>query len=327
MNTRFLKCLTPVLLLVAAVAASTPEEKSSNSIRILTLDWTSQVVLSHIAGRLLQGLGYEVEYLARDADSQWFLLSSDYADLQMEVWEGSMGEQFVDVLSRGLIVNAGTHSALTREDWWYPEYVKTHCPGLPDWRLLNDCAELFGEEGSARGIYYTGPWEKPDRARIRALGLNFDVIQLRDSTALRNKLEEAVKARKPVMIFNWTPNWIEAVHPGEFVEFPEYSLECESNPAWGVNPQLAWDCGNPRDGWLKKAVSRQLHKKHPCAYRVIRRLDFENKHIAAAAALVELDGLSPEQAAQRWLQENPYVSADWLDPVDCAADSGARVEY
>ncbi len=315
-----LLCSTLVLLVWTADGLASTAQNTPTPIKILTLDWTSQIVLSHIAGRLLQQRGYAVEYLSRDSDSQWFLLSSGHADLQMEVWEGSMSKRFVDLLSRQLIVDAGSHQALTREEWWFPDYVKSECPGLPDWRALNNCARLFAPPGAARGIYYTGPWEKPDRARIRALGLDFEVKQLRDSDALREKLVAAIETSTPIMIFNWTPNWIEAVYAGEFVEFPAHSIECESDPAWGVNSDLAWDCGNPSDGWLKKAVSRQLQAERPCAFEVISRLEFDNNQIAAAAAYVEIDHLSADAAALRWLHENDKAVQSWLAAIECQAE-------
>ena len=206
-----------------------PVGSSTQPIKILTLDWTSQVVASHIVGLLLQRLGYPVSYLAEDADSQWFLLSSGQADLQVEVWEGSMASKMNELTRRGLVVDAGTHTALTREEWWYPKYAKAACPGLPDWTALKACAAQFSDGSNELGVYYTGPWEKPDRARIRALGLPFRVVELADAAALRGVLEDAARHTRPVVLFNWTPNWVESVYPGEFVEFPAYAEACETD--------------------------------------------------------------------------------------------------
>ena len=41
------------------------------------------------------------------------------------------------------MVDAGTHKAVTREEWWVPKYVADKCPGLPDWKALDKCAEIF----------------------------------------------------------------------------------------------------------------------------------------------------------------------------------------
>lgn len=287
--------------------------------KILTLDWTSQIVLSHIIGKLLEKQGYQVEYLSQDTDSQWFLLSSEYANLQVEVWEGSMVKQFQSLVNRNLILDAGNHDALTREEWWFPAYVKKLCPGLPDWQALNDCAVLFSEDENKRGIYYTGPWEKPDRARIRALQLNYQVKTLKDSDAIRAKMEDAIALEKPILIFNWTPNWVEAVYPGEFIEFPDYEAQCETDPRWGINSELTWDCGNPRNGWLKKAVSKNVPHDWPCAFVIIKSARMNNHHIAQAAALVEVQGLDYAEAADKWITDHKPVWQSWLNMAGCRA--------
>lgn len=312
-------------LFVAALFLTAPGHPAAAPapVKILTLDWTSQVVVSHIFGDLLELLGYPVVYLSDTSDSQWFLLSSGQADLQVEVWEGTMGDKMAALSRRGLIIDAGNHDALTREEWWYPAYVKTLCPGLPDWRALKSCASLFADDGGARGRYYSGPWEKPDRARIRALDLPFDVVTLKDSDALRDVLEKALAKRTPVLLLNWTPNWVESVYDGEFVEFPEYAEVCERDPEWGVNQALTWDCGNPKDGWVKKAVSRDFAARGGCGYALVRAIRLTNEDISEAAALVEVHGLSHAAAARRWLDEHGSDWDAWMRAAPCGAE-GAR---
>ncbi|MCP4075271.1 MAG: ABC transporter substrate-binding protein [Gammaproteobacteria bacterium] len=313
------KLIQVTLIAVLTVLPPASLYAKSPAIKILTLDWTSQVVVSHIVGLLLQKTGYSVTYLAETSISQWFLLSSKKANLQVEVWQGSMANDFNRLLDRKLILSAGDHAAQTREEWWFPSYVREKCPGLPDWHALKNCSEIFSGSGGSKGKYYTGPWEKPDHARVRALGLPFEVVLLKDSNALRNKLETAIQAKKPVLIFNWTPNWIESVYEGEFVEFPAYQLACETQNSWGINKQLNWDCGNPKNGWLKKAVSTNFPTTWPCAMTLLKYISFSNKQIANAAALVEVNGLDYEEAAQQWLSVNSSTWKKWLADSNCTS--------
>ena len=71
------------------------------------------------------------------------------------------------------------------------------------------------------------------------------------------------------MIFNWTPNFVEAVWPGEFVEFPEYFEGCKEDASKGPNPDATYDCGNPADGYLKKAAWDGMKDKWPAAYKTL----------------------------------------------------------
>ena len=286
-------------------------------IRIVTNNWTSQVVLSNVTGEVFRTMGYPIEYLSVTTSEQWGALAHGVAHVQIEVWEGTMSSMFNRMVQEGGMVDAGTHSATTREEWWYPQYVEPLCPGLPDWQALKSCAQIFStSESGDKGVYFAGPWEKPDEARIRALGLNFDVHVLDKGDDLWVQLEQAYKQKKPIVLFNWTPNWVESRYAGSFVEFPAYSPECETNPSWGVNESYLYDCGNPKGGWLKKAAWSGMEKTRRCAFQTLQNINFDNKQIATAAALVDVDKLSYKDAAQQWLNENEVLWKGWI-PMDC----------
>ncbi|WP_052262274.1 ABC transporter substrate-binding protein [Pseudoalteromonas luteoviolacea] len=274
-------------------------------IRIVVNDWTSQQILANIAEQIFIRLGYEVELIEVTVDMQWFLLKTDRADLQLEVWQGTMEDKFTQLHRAGAIVDLGNYSIVTREDWWYPLYVKDMCPGLPDWRALRTCDRVFARIGSkGKGVYVSGPWEKPDRARIKALGLNFIVKQVDNGEAIWQELKEAIADKRPVLVFNWTPNWVGSVYPGEFVEFPAHSAACEQDKQWGVNSKLAYDCGNPKAGWLKKVSSNRFVKLFPCLVEGIKQFDLNKEEIEALSAQVDVYGRTVKQIAQSWVKVN-----------------------
>ncbi len=33
-------------------------------------------------------------------------------------------------------------------------------------------------------------------------------------------LAKSFKKKEPIVLFNWTPNWVEAKYEGKFIEFP-----------------------------------------------------------------------------------------------------------
>lgn len=284
-------------------------------IRVLVNDWTSQRILAQILGQMYETIGYQVKYSVTSINEQWGSLSYGIDHVQVEVWEGTMSQMFSRVVKSGRVLDAGSHSAKTREDWWYPLYVETHCPGLPDWQALKNCAAVFADEpGGSVGRYIAGPWEKPEAARIRALGLNFKIDALANAEDLWAELKKAQKSGRPIVMFNWTPNWVEAVYPGRFVEFPEYHEECETNPEWGLNPQYHHDCGNPKNGWLKKAAWAGVKKQWPCAWQTLKNFNFDNKTIADVASWVDYERMDHQTAAKRWLNENQPLWQSWIPP-------------
>ncbi|NRF14986.1 ABC transporter substrate-binding protein [Vibrio coralliilyticus] len=289
----------------------------AETVRLLELDWSSQRVLTHVLAEILQSKHVDTEVITIPSTPQWMYLSTGKADIQVEVWEGSMGPQYQELLDKSLIEEGTTHQAKTREEWWYPDYVEPLCPGLPDWEALESCFSVFAEEGEEVGTFYTGPWEKPDNARIRALNLNFKVVVLPTGQAINQKIHQYVRDKKPLLIFNWTPNWVESVYSGSFIEFPTYTHECEKDPSWGSNPKYLWDCGNPSGGWLKIAISNQLKSRSQCAYDVVQRFQLNNRDIALAATLVDVEHFDVKGAAKTWIERNSEYVEQLLMSVNC----------
>ena len=235
--------------------------------------------------------------------------------LELEVWEGAFGASFMAAMEKGGIVDVGAHSAVTREDWWYPLYVKDLCPGLPDYQALNACAEMFATpETAPKGRFLGGPadWLKHDQERVDALGMNFVVVNAGSASALWAELDAAEKAGRPIVLFNWTPNFVEALYPGEFVEFPTHFEGCATDASLGPNPDATYDCGNPADGYLKKAAWDGMEGKWPKAYQLLENISFSNAQIAEMAKLVDIDGMDPEEAAEAWLEANEDVWRPWV---------------
>lgn len=308
-----MKLLFIVLLLLFTSNSVVAQRKP---VVIITNNWTSQVVLSHVYGSMLKRLGVGVRYVSSSVSEQWGALTHGAAHVQLEVWEGTMNQDFNRLTNLGHIEDMGTHQAKTREDWWYPDYVETRCPGLPDWKALKDCSGIFAKSFGGKGIYVAGPWEKPDEARIRALGLNFDVQAVDKGDDLWVELKSAVAKNRPIVLFNWSPNWVESRFKGKFVEFPTFEAACEQDPKWGVNPNYLYDCGNPKGGWLKKAAWPGLKNLSECAWSLLKVISLSNEQISEAAAYVDVDKLSFEAAARKWMKKHEGSWRSWVNACD-----------
>jgi glycine betaine/proline transport system substrate-binding protein len=308
------------LLIGAAVLALTAAQghaqDSSDPIIIPTHNWSSQIVMSHVVGNIIEDMGLSVEFISADSQAVYEAIRLGDVTLGLEVWEGAFGASFTAAMEKGGIVDVATHDAITREDWWYPMWTKEACPGLPDWQALNDCAALFATpETGDRGRFLGGPvdWLKHDQERVDALGLNFTVVNAGSAAALWAELAAAERDKTPIVLFNWTPNFAEAVWPGEFVEFPAWEAGCDSDPALGPNPDAVYDCGNPADGYLKIAAWEGMAEKWPTAYALLEQVNFTNPQIAEMAKLVDIDGLDPEDAALAWLEANEDLWRPWTE--------------
>ena len=205
---------------VAAFPLSSIAQDSSDPIVIPTHNWSSQIVMSYAVGQIFESMGNSVEYVSTDSQAVYESVRLGDVSLELEVWEGAFGVAFSEALKKGGLHDVGDHDAMTREEWWYPMWTKESCPGLPAWEALNDCAAMFATpETGDKGRFLGGPvdWLKNDQERVEALEMDFVVVNAGSAAALWAEVESAERTKKPVVIFNWTPNFVEAVWPGEFI--------------------------------------------------------------------------------------------------------------
>lgn len=311
----FYSALTSVMLLPIAMPASADVPESDEPIIIVQNNWTSQLVLSHVVGNTLEELGYEIEYVPSDSQLQFTAIANGDMHFQVEAWEGSMKDAFEKALEEGM-VDAGSHDALTREEWWVPGYVLEACPEANTWDGLDKCADLFATAETKPKGRFVGPpadWGKHYAERIDALQMNFEAINVGQAATLWAELQAAYDRKEPIVLFNWTPNFIESKFEGAFVDFPEPEPACFEDASWGPNPDATGDCGAPRGGWLKKAAWSGIAETWPRAWEILQKVNFSNAQIAAAALLVDVDGMSPEEAAEDWAVSNKDVIDSWLN--------------
>lgn len=313
----FKKLVTAGFIFAASFAfpsfAATPE--SNDPIKIVDNNWSSQKVLARVAQQLLEKIGYKTRVVPSDSQGQFPAMGFGDLHLQMEVWEGTMHQNFMKEVEAGRMVDMGSHTATTREDWWYPDYVEELCPGLPDWTALNACAEkLSVAETAPNARYLAGPvdWIKHDKERIEALNLKVTVVNAGSAAALHGELKSAAARKEPIILFNWSPNWVGAAYSGKFVEFPKHEKECVSDPKWGVNPDKTYDCGAPTGGYLKKAAWSGFEKKWPCAFQLIKNINFTGPMIDQAAALADVDGMKHDDAAAAWINKHQNEVKEWM---------------
>ena len=313
-----MKKLTLTLAATAMMAMpfAASANDSSDPIVIPIHNWSSQIVMSHAVGQIFESMGNAVEFVTTDSQAVYESVRLGDVALELEVWEGAFGASFRAALEKGGLHDVGDHNAVTREDWWYQMWTKEACPGLPSWEALNACADKFktAETGDKRR-YLDGPvdWLKHGKERVEALVMDFVVVNAGSAAALWAEIGAAEKDKRPVVVFNWTPNFAEAVWPGEFVEFPEWVDGCDKDPSVGPNPNALYDCGNPAKGYLKKAAWDGMKDKWPNAYATLEKISFTNPQIAEMAKFVDIDEMEPEEAAAEWLANNESIWKAWTN--------------
>ncbi len=299
------------VFLTGQAMAQAPE--SDDPIKLTLHDWTGQYITTTIMGEVLKSMGYNVEYVQADYIAQFAGLESGDLHIAMEMWETTGKDAMEASLETGKTLDLGETGMFAIEEWWYPSYMKDKCPGLPDWQALNDCAEAFSTpETAPKGRYLGGPvtWGGYDDERAEALDLDYEVVHAGTDAALFAELQSAYQREAPFLGWVYAPHWAPTKFEGEWVEFPSYTDECYSDPAWGVNPDMAYDCGKPR-GWIKKVGWKDGEGKWPCAYTAVRAFHIENDAMGNLVAEVDLEGKDLNDVVGAWMDANKDTWQAW----------------
>jgi glycine betaine/proline transport system substrate-binding protein len=300
--------------LSALAGTALAQAESDDPIRMTLHDWTGQLITTQLMGSVLEEAGYTVEYVQADYLAQFAGLRTGDLHVAMEIWETTGREAMEEAVATGNVVNLGPTGMEAIEEWWYPAYVKEACPGLPDWEALNGCAELFATaETAPKGRYLGGPvtWGGFDEERVAALGLNYEVVHAGTDAALFAELESAYQREAPILLWVYAPHWAPQKFAGEWVEFPAYTPECYTDPAWGSNPDATHDCGKPR-GPIWKVAWSGLSEKWPGAQAAIEAFTIGNDDMGAMIAAVDLDGGTVEGVVADWMDENEATWKGWI---------------
>lgn len=305
-----------VILLILIFPIKNVNADKTGVIKIPIHNWSSQLVGARIVGELFKKVGENVLYVPTDSQSVYQLMAKGDIDIVHSIWESAFGDSYEKALATGNIEEILTHDAVTREGWWYPIYVEKICPGMPDWKALAKCSDKFKRpDSNGKGVFIGSPieWLKYESKTVDALGMNFIVRNKKSAGYIWKELDKAVEENKPIVIFNWSPNFVGAKYEGKFVEFPKHHPKCTTDPSWGFNPNALYDCRSSADGSsLKLAVNIDFKKNHPKAYKLVKKINFSNLDIDKMANYVDTDGLKVKEAAQKWLDEHKFKWSKWV---------------
>lgn len=304
---------TGVVALGLSVGAAQADPESKDPIKITLNDWTGELISAHLIGGVLQKAGYNVEYVPADMLAQFTGVESGDLHVVIEVWATTAGEALAASVATGKVENVGPSGLLAREDWWYPEYMKEKCPGLPDWTALKKCADVFSTPDTApKGRYLSGPvtWGGWDEERVQALDLPFEVVRAGTDAAMFAELKSAYERKAPILLWIYVPHWAPIKYKGEFVEFPKYTKECYDDPTWGINKEMKYDCAKPT-GPIYKAAWAGMKDKWPGAYKILKAYQMDNATIGGLAERVDVGGEKVEDVAADWVAKNEAVWKPW----------------
>lgn len=308
------------LLLAALIIPGVTAQDDDFTVVLVENPWTASSLNVNVAKLILEEeFGYEVEIILLDESAQWAALSSGDAHASLEVWPSGHQENIEEYITElETVVDGGPLGPVGKIGWYVPSYVVEEHPELATWEgfLDEDLSQLFAtaETGDKGQFLGAAPgWVQYDAEIINNLELNLEVVSGGSEEAILSAVEAAYRREEPVLFYFWTPHSIHAEYELTEVELPEYSEECYEGAAEGETENIA--CDYPEDV-LFKIFWADLEEEAPVVFEFLSNMTYTTEDQIEMIAAVELDGLTPEEAAAAWVEAHEDVWREWLPGED-----------
>ena len=305
-------CLS-VLGFTATANAAVPE--SDDPIKLAINEWTGQHISTHVAGEILKRMGYNVEYVTAGYYPQMQALEDNTVSATLEIWSSNIGEHYDNALASGNVVEVGDLGLVPVESWFVNQAALDKCPGLPDWKASNDCAEVFANaETFPNGRLVDCPayWGSTNVDRSKELALNFTSVPAGSEGALIAEMQGAEARQQPLLVMFWSPHWVQAEVALTHVDLPPFEAGCQDDPAVGIDPNTTWDCDWER-GYIKKMAWKGFAEKWPAAYKLLDSYSLRNEDQIPMMNAIDMQGKPLEEVVANWVDANEAIWGPWVE--------------
>jgi len=319
-----LPAATLVILLLALLPAraDAPACPIDRPVVFAGLDWDSARFHNAVASRLLTlGYGCQTQSIPGATIPLTNGLARGDADIMMEVWRNNLAEAWVKAAERGQVRDIGPNFPDAEQGWYVPRYVVEGPDApAPDLKSVTDLpryTELFRDrEEPGMGRFYNciAGWacEIVNTRKLEAYGLDTLYTNFRPGTgeALAAAVAGSIKRQRPILFYFWTPTWLAGMYDLVKLEEPEFSAEAfealrdqDAVLQGGVAYPLAT---------VAIGVNTEFETAAPTLIRMLTAYNTTAEMVGGALAQMREDGISAEQAADRFLLDNADHWADWL---------------
>ena len=323
---RFAAALAAVLLLAVAcsdvnksgsspsgASGSSVPDNSGTTVKFAINPWVGSAANVAVAQDLLeQKLGYTVTTKKVDEYAQFPALANGQLDATLEVWPSGHAADYKKYIQGNAgVVDGGKLGVTGQIGWWIPTYMLTDHPELATWEGLKADADLFKTpESGSQGQILDGDssYVTFDQAIADNLGLNLKVVYAGSEASELTALDAAYQKQGPILMYFWTPHWAQQKYDLTMVKLPEVTPACTDAAA---NDASKYACAYPQDD-LYKAFNSDLQTNAPAAFALLSAMSYTND----AQNSIGLDinnGMTAQEAAQKWIDANPTVWQPWVD--------------
>ncbi len=303
-----------VALMLSGCAGSKPELVSAplplrtecGAVTLAQNPWVGYdanlAVISYLART---DLDCAVKVKAEAETESWKHLADGSVDAILENWgHDDLKKLYID--ERKVAVQGGLTGNTGVIGWYVPPWMAQEYPDITDWRTLKKRAKTFRTDASGgKGQFLAGDptYVTNDEALIRNLDLDFTVVYAGSEEKLIEAFRAAERDRTPLLGYFYSPQWLLSEIPLVHIPLPAYTPGCDADPKTVKCDYQPYD--------LDTILNRDFAYSGSPAAELIQNFEWTNDDQNQVARDIT-EGMTPDQAARKWLDANPSVWKAWL---------------
>ncbi|MSY95769.1 MAG: glycine/betaine ABC transporter substrate-binding protein, partial [Actinobacteria bacterium] len=265
--------------------------------------WVGYTASAQVLTNVAESLGCNITQTTLDeAGVTYDAMEAGSVDVIVEDWGGGRWQEWVD---RGAIKEVGSNGNVGLIGMFVPKWMADEYPDITDSANLNKYADLFkNSESGDKGAWYEGPpgYTTIGEKLISANDLNYKIISTGSEAALIELFSAADKNKTPALGYFYEPQNFLAKVPLARVNFPANDWT-DAEKASGLTDY-------PQTQLQKLATTKLMESGSPFA-SLLTNFSWTNEDQNMVALDIE-NGMTPEEAAQKWIDANKDKVDAWL---------------
>ena len=278
-----LLCVLLIVTLLAGCAQQQGSQSNKPTVKIGYINWQEDVAVTYLWQQILQEKGYNVQLVNVDVAPLYVGLNKGDLDLFLDSWLPITQKTYWDKYKNNL-VDLGA---------WYQNKAKIGLV-VPKYVTINSIEQLNGESGKFNGqIIGIDPGAGIMTSTAKAIKdyhLNFSLVQGSEAAMLA-ALNKAYMDKKWIVITGWSPHWM----------FSKYELKYLADPKKTFGEAEG----------LHALANKEFAQNQPAIAAMLRKFKLNDQQIGSLEGLIT-QGLSPQDAAKKWMQDNKSLVDSWI---------------
>lgn len=277
---------TLVVFVAAAVGnilANKAAGKAGNGqqVRLAYVQWDSEIASTHVLAEVLKSEGYQVETIPLDNAVMWQTVANGNADVSTSAWLPVTHSEQYKKYEQDL-VDLGVNLEGTKLGLAVPTYM-TNVNSISDLvQYANQ--QITGIEPGA------GIMKAAEQTLLDYDNLSDRSLIATSTGAMTTALDQAIQKEEEIVITAWSPHWMFAKYDLKYLEDPQETFGSAEN--------------------IHTIARHGFEEDQPEAFAIVDAFEWTQADMEAVMLDIN-QGMSPEEAAQKWVKNNSETVSEW----------------